>query len=128
MRCDICGAYPRSFSREYDNDQPIIVCDECRKKRRQEKLEKNLEAVREPAHFRNWKKEDMSEAFWIHLGRYKKRPNKRSLEIIYVALLWAYHDDHGLSNSFTHALQWCGIDLFTERQRKDLPETDKEVL
>ena len=127
MRCSICGCFPMSFSREYHNDRPIIVCDKCRERRRQERLEKDLEAVREPVHFRGWRKQDMSEAFWVHLGRYKKIPNKRSLEIMYLALLWAYHDDHGLSNSFTHALKWCGIDIFTEQQRKDLPETDKEV-
>ena len=127
MRCYICGRVPMSFSREYENDRYIIVCNDCRKRRQQEKLEKDLESVHEPVHFRGWEKRDMSEAFWVHLGRYKNCPNKRSLEIMYLAILWAHHDDHGLSNSFHHALKWCDIDIFTEQQRKDLPETDKEV-
>lgn len=126
MKCNFCGTYANSFSRVYVNDKPLIMCTECRKKKRIENIENDLKGVTEPYHFRGWKKEDMSEAFWLHLGRYKKKPNRKSLDIMYIALLWAYHDDHGLSNSFTHALKWCGIDLFTEKCRRDLPETDME--
>lgn len=126
MKCEFCGKHTRSYSRKWIDGNPFIICDECQKKEKAEKIERDLEAVKNPEDFKTWKKADMSEAFWVHLGRYKKKPNKRSLEVMYVALLWAYHDDHGLSNSFSHALKWCGIDLFAEQQRKDLPETDKD--
>lgn len=33
------------------------------------------------------------------------------------ALSWACHDNHGISNSFYHALKWAGIDLYTEQKK-----------
>ena len=126
MKCEVCGAYPRSYTQISENGQSRIVCTDCVRKLKASKIERDLKAVKEPKDFATWAKADMSEAFWVHLGRYKKKPNKRSLEIMYVALLWAYHDDHGLSNSFNHALKWCGISIHREQMRNDLPETDKE--
>lgn len=102
----------------------VRICWDCWEKREKKRVEAALETVKHPSDFRTWDMHDMSDAFWEHLGRYKKKPNKKSLEIMRLALLWAYHADRGLSSSFTHALKWCGIDTFEEQRRKDLPETD----
>jgi hypothetical protein len=100
----------------------VTLCLECSKKHHYEIIERNLEAVEKPYHFKEWDHGDMSDAFWLHLGIYKKRPNKKSLSVMKNAWYWACHASHGLSSSFTHALKWCGIDLFTELERTDLPE------
>lgn len=59
----------------------------------------------------------MSELFWIHLGKYVKKPNEESINYMYMAYLWACHDSHGLSNSFKNAMKWAGIDIYTELNR-----------
>ena len=124
--CNDCKQ-PTSISHCFKEDGKWIeVCTECWKKREAKRIEGALETVNHPSDFRTWKMDDMSEAFWMHLARYKKKPNRKSLDVMNQAFLWACHADHGLSNSFYHALKWCGIDLHTEQGRKDLPDTDKE--
>ena len=66
---------------------------------------------------KTWDHGDMSELFWIHLGRYVKEPNPESLNYMDMAYRWACHDSHGLSNSFSHALKWAGIDLWAEDRK-----------
>lgn len=50
-------------------------------------------------------------------GRYVKEPNPESLNYMDMAFRWACHDSHGLSNSFSHALKWAGIDLWAEDRK-----------
>lgn len=87
----------------------IPLCQQCLENRKQEKLRKQEDTITEAASFRKWKMEEMSELFWIHLGLYQKEPNQKSADIMRCALDWAVHADHGLANSFRHALKWVGI-------------------
>ena len=121
-KCDMCNKETCVRIGSNVNGKHMDLCSECHKKNHYETIEKNLESVDKPYHFRGWDHGDMSDAFWLHLGRYKKHPNQKSLSIIKNAWYWACHDSHGLSSSFTHALDWCGIDLFKELKRTDLPE------
>lgn len=41
---------------------------------------------------------------------------------MYDMWLWACHDSHSQSKNFTRALQWCGIDIWEEKARTDIPE------
>lgn len=102
------------------------LCDECYEKRCQKELDKKSKSLTETADFKEWKNSDMSELFWMNLGKYVKEPNERSLEIIYMAYMWACHDNHGLANSFSHALKWAKIDLVKERNKwKNLKKENK---
>lgn len=120
--CVYCGAQSYSSSYVKEMGGYVVLCKLCRKKLKQKDIEEKLKDVSRASDFKSWSKEDMSEAFWIHLGKYQKAPNRESLVVMYRALLWAHHDDHGLSNSFSHALEWCGINIDVEWERKDLPE------
>lgn len=119
--CIRCGNWSNTLRKLKGMDKYDYLCDKCNNNIYMERIESDLENVSKPVDFKSWEKRDMSEAFWIHLGKYKKCPNQKSLDVIYTAYLWACHDDHGLSNSFRHAMKWCGIDLLTEIRRKDLP-------
>lgn len=123
MACFYCGkpAYTSFLIKDIGRYEE--VCPDCMREKRREFITEKLSSVKGPRDFSTWKKEDMSEAFWLHLIKYQKHPNKYSLSVMRTALLWAFHDDHGLSNSFTHAMEWCGIDLFKEIARDDLPDT-----
>ena len=99
--------------REVDGDWKQI-CHECARKETEERVEAAGDFVQKPGDFAPWDSGDVSELFWIHLGRYVKEPNEHSLHIINMAVRWAHHDSHAMSNSFEHALRWAGIDLFTE--------------
>lgn len=110
-----------SIGAKIDGDL-VDLCPECSKRYHYATIETNLEFVEKPSHFKDWDHGDMSDAFWLHLGRYKKHPNQKSLSVMKNAWYWACHASHGLSSSFTHALDWCGIDLFEELERTDLPE------
>lgn len=123
MICPMCKKETSISSSAKIDGNFVSLCLECSKKHHYATIETNLESVEHPSHFRDWDMGDMSDAFWMHLGKYKNHPNKRSLTIMRLAFLWACHADHGLSSSFHHALEWCGIDLNKERKRTDLPET-----
>lgn len=84
---------------------------------REERVEKAGDSVQKPGDFESWDGGDLSELFWIHLGRYVKEPNKHSLHVMEMAMLWACHDSHALANSFAHALKWAGIDIDVEWDR-----------
>ena len=121
MKCEYCGKETNTILVVCSGGKRQHVCHDCAKQMREEKIEAALMSVSKAADFSSWKREDMSEAFWMHLIRYQKHPNKHSLSVMRTAFLWACHDDHGLSNSFAHALDWCGIDFF-EEMTKELPE------
>lgn len=128
MNCVYCGGETYTMIFVKDDGDPKggykPVCTDCAKRIRSEKIEAELKNVHRASDFSSWKKEDMSEAFWMHLIRFQKCPNKHSLSVMKTAFHWACHADHGLSNSFSNALNWCGIDLF-EQSIKDLPFTDE---
>lgn len=112
MECIDCGGHANTI---VSSIGPL--CEACRKKRRQDRVLEMSEAVKKPADFKNWDSGDMSELFWIHLGRYIKEPNPTSLMFMELAYRWACHDSHGLSNSFKHAMDWAKIDLYAEELR-----------
>lgn len=127
MKCEFCNSGSGGIEYVKKVQRRACICRICREKFKQEMIEENLKTVRKAVDFKEWKKADMSDAFWSHLGRYVKRPNQRSLSVMNMAYLWACHDDHGLANSFSHALKWCGIDLCDELDRNDLPASDEDV-
>lgn len=105
-------------------------CDDCYAKIKQEKIlqkydEENITSSVDLKN-NNWDAESISELFWTHLGRYKKHPNQKSLDVMLCARSWAAHSDHALSNSIAHALEWCGVNLLTE-QRRELPADYKNT-
>lgn len=126
MKCEFCGGYTytRRFVKQVGETVPI--CDNCEDKLKANEIARKLTDVQKTEHFSAWSAKELSDAFWLHLGIYKKHPNKRSLKIIEMAFHWACHDNHGLANSFNHAMKWCELDLYTEFERDDLPETYEE--
>ena len=121
MSCYFCGALSTTTTMLIDGKKEA-VCWTCYKTHKNDDIEKRLNHVTSTSDFQNWEMCDMSEAFWTHLGKYQKHPNKKSLNILCMAYGWACHADHGLSNSFRHALDWCGIKLSKENKRTDLAE------
>lgn len=122
MICEVCkkAAWSTTSYRK-GNIKYSAVCDDCYDKLEEERISKMCDSITEAADFKSATKADLSEAFWTHLGIYQKRPNKKSFKILQNAWLWAVHDDHGLANSFTHALKWVGVDIW------HMPEgTDEE--
>lgn len=93
------------------------LCKECREVEKQKRIIEKSKTLTTCSDFKTWDHGDMSELFWIHLGRYVKEPNPESLNYMDMAYRWACHDSHGLSNSFSHALKWAGIDLWAEDRK-----------
>ena len=122
MTCHMCKKETDIASVVKIDGKYVDLCPKCEEKHHYETIEENLKSVEKPNHFKGWDHGDMSDAFWHHLGIYQKHPNQKSLSVMKNAWYWACHDSHGLSSSFTHALKWCGIDLFKEMKRTDLPE------
>jgi hypothetical protein len=111
--CDWCGnpITESSIHCRYGT----LCSSECYEFARQHEVENAGININKPADFKEWESSDMSELFWIHLGKYMKHPNRYSLNIMQNALCWANHDNHGLSNSFRHALKWAKIDIWREK-------------
>lgn len=121
MTCYFCKA-PDTTTTVIVNGKKEKVCWACYKEHKNDDIERRLNYINNTSDFKNWEMRDMSEAFWIHLGKYQKNPNKKSLNIMCMAYGWACHADHGLSNSFRHALDWCGIKFSKENKRTDLAD------
>ena len=113
-KCVDCGAETHTMWGSFGY---IHLCLDCHKKRNQEQIIEKSHDLKECSDFKTWDSGDMSELFWIHLGRYVKEPNPESLKYMDMAYRWACHDSHGLSNSFSNALKWAGIDLYAERDK-----------
>lgn len=113
-RCIDCGNVAKTSTYVKDFEKYVCLCDSCRKIRDQNRVLEKSKSVQKCSDFKEWSGRDMSELFWIHLGRYVKEPNPESIDIMEMALRWACHADHGLSNNFYHALDWAGIDLYKE--------------
>lgn len=95
----------------------VYLCEECHTKRKQAELEEKSQSLKSCSDFKAWNSGDMSELFWMHLGKYVKEPNERSLSIIRMAYLWACHDNRGLANSFYNAMRWAKVDYYTEQKK-----------
>ena len=80
-------------------------------------IEERMKQIKEASDFKEWEPKDMSEAFWISLGRYVKEPNANDFIVIKAAYNWAAHANHALFNSFFHALKWAEINLYQEGKR-----------
>ena len=103
--CSMCGQPART----YVGGEHGYLCKDCREKMKQEEVLEKAKTLTKCSDFKQWDSGDMSELFWIHLGRYVKEPNPESLYYMELAFRWACHADHGLSNSFHNALKWAGI-------------------
>jgi hypothetical protein len=113
MICEICKkATWSATSYRKCNIRYDTVCWDCHDKLEAERIGKMCDTITEAADFKGQSKSDLSECFWTHLGIYQKHPNKKSFNLLKRAWLWAVHDDHGLANSFHHALEWVGIDIW----------------
>lgn len=121
MSCYFCKAINTTTTLLIDGKKET-VCWNCYKAHKNDDIEKRLKDIKNTSDFSGWDMRDMSEAFWMHLGKYQQRPNKKSLNILRLAYGWACHADHGLSNSFRHALDWCRIKFSQENKRTDLAE------
>lgn len=106
--CKFCGAL--TYSSE-------LICPECRRKIKQEEVLNRSTEVKKCSDFKSWSGRDLSEIFWIHLGRYVKESNPESLNYMNMAVAWARHADGGLANSFSNALLWAGLDLWEETRK-----------
>lgn len=95
------------------------LCSKCRDIENQNRVLEKSKTLEKCADFKVWPHRDMSELFWIHLGRYVKEPNSDSWSMMDMAYRWACHDNGGLANSFKHALDWAGIDLWAESRKWD---------
>lgn len=118
MICSVCGKTASRIYCDKDGDK----CPDCHERLKNESITNRLEDVKQASDFEEWNSRDLSEAFWIHFIEYQKRPNKHSLAVINRAIAWAAHADHGLSNSFNHAVRWSGLKLYEESKREDIPE------
>lgn len=114
MKCFDCGGQTYVTYTSYGS---IPLCDDCYELREQARLEESSHNVKEASDFSKWKHSDMSQLFWVHLGKYVKVPNEHSISLMYMAYRWACHDNVGLANSFRNALKWANIDLYKERER-----------
>lgn len=114
MICVDCGGHTHTSYGKYDG---AALCDECYIKRYQNELDERSKDLKESSDLSTWGGKDMSEMFWMNLGRYVKEPNERSLTLISMAYRWACHDNHGLANSFSNALKWAKINLHAEEKR-----------
>lgn len=110
--CMDCGRQTNTY---YSGCGPL--CDECRDKRDQQRILDKTETITKCSDFKEWSGRDLSELFWIHFARYQREPNADSWMWMEMALRWACHADHGLSNCFYHAFKWAGIDVLTEDLR-----------
>lgn len=114
MECVDCGNHT---SRIYSEHGYIALCDDCADKRLHVKLEEKSSDIQKASDFSAWKHGDMSELFWMHLGKYIKEPNEHSVTLMLMAFRWACHDNQGLANSFRNALKWAKIDLYAEQEK-----------
>ena len=114
MECVDCGKYTYTIHSKYGS---VALCDECASKRRHAELEEKSAEVHKASDFSCWGHDDISELFWVHLGRYIKEPNEHSTTLMLMAFRWACHDNKGLANSFSNALKWAKIDLYAEHEK-----------
>lgn len=113
-KCEDCGCEAHTTWGSFGGAR---LCFPCAEKRKQAQVIEKSAEIKHAYDFKTWDHGDMSELFWIHLGKYVKNPNEESISYMYMAYLWACHDSHGLSNSFQNALKWAGIDIYTELNR-----------
>ena len=71
MKCYICKKEICCSRLEKIDGKLVDICFECSKKRKYATIETNLESVERPYHFKDWDHGDMSDAFWLHLGKYQ---------------------------------------------------------
>ena len=113
-KCVDCGKYTYTI---WGDCGCVYLCSDCHDKRNQAKIIERSRTLKDCTDFKDWDSGDMSELFWIHLGRYVKEPNPESLKYMEMAYRWACHASHGLSNSFHNAMKWAGIDLYAEQDK-----------
>ena len=123
MKCVDCGEHTYTT---YSKFGSVSLCDKCYKQRCLDELLKKSENIRSCSDFESWSGKDLSELFWHHIGTYIKTPNLNSLSMMEMAYRWACHDNHGLANSFSHAMKWAKINLNAERRRlEEIGSSDK---
>lgn len=124
MKCNLCNKEANALQ-SLDNQ---MVCMECYKKVTSERLINKGNNIKESSDFRNWSGDDLSELFWLHIGIFKKYPNRRSLSIMRMVFNWSAHANHTLSNTIQHALKWVlnidNIFSYSRTVGNTLPETE----
>ena len=123
MRCKICRKTITVGTAIKNQNKFIIVCDDCL-------TTKNIETPKSYTS-KDWLKilklrkqiaKNASKTFWLHLCKYNKRPNRKSLDIIFESYMWAFYKHHNLYKSFSKALNYLNINVYAERGRTDLPK------
>ena len=88
------------------------LCDQCYHEAKLNTLISRGNEVHEAEDLSGWDHGDMSDLFWHHLGEYVKDRNpEEHFPVMKSCLYWAFHDSHGLSSSFCHALNWAKVEL-----------------
>ena len=106
--CCICGRDAWSVTRHKGS----LYCSECYEIIKLNQILDASQSVHKAEDLQGWDHGDMSDLFWHHLGKYvKDRDPGAHFPIMKSCLYWAFHDSHGLSSSFTHALEWAKVDL-----------------
>ena len=110
-RCDYCGKTTNTHYNRSKYGYPR-VCEYCADKLDLQAILAKSETVHRASDLSEWDHGDMSDLFWHHLGEYVKDKNlEKHFPIMKSCLYWAFHDSHGLSSSFCHALKWANIEL-----------------
>jgi len=105
-KCERCG------KPVYVSYNGVYLCEDCLNKQIEENIEKKSKDIKKADDLAGWSSEDVSEMFWINLGKYVKEPNEETKSKLKTAFYWAVHSDHGLSNSFMNALKWAKVDIW----------------
>ena len=107
-KCPVCGE-PSNFWTFYKGQS---ICDDCHDRLKKDEIIAAGEKITKAEDFKGWDHGDMSDLFWHHLGEYVKDRNPEiHFPKMKSALYWAFHDSHGLSSSFVHALEWAKVPL-----------------
>lgn len=105
--CARCGRESWSTTRH----KGASYCNSCYDIIKHEEILEASKSVHKAEDPKGWDHGDMSDLFWYHLGEYVKDKNpEEHFPIMRSCLYWAFHDSHGLSSSFIHALNWAKVD------------------
>ena len=106
-KCNKCGKEVSSVT----HYKTQWLCDDCYKETKLNNILTRSKRIHAAEDLSGWDHGDMSDLFWYHLGEYVKDRNpEEHFPIMKSCLYWAFHDSHGLSSSFVHALKWAKVD------------------
>lgn len=103
--CLRCGTTSATTYYYYPLDGGFL-CQKCHDAVETARLSEIRDSITQPSDWEPYSAKDMSEIFWRELSVYAKNKNQESYSLLRTCLLWAYHADGALGNSFRHALDW----------------------